>query len=305
MLLDGQVDCLRFSSFGEKELLACGTSCKTGSKLWNGSLVVFELEGESLKQLRTIGTEGGISCVDWLGTKGGVLVCAGDDASIHVWSLVSTKKDKPIRSLIGHDDIISFIATNPIDKESLLSCSWDLSVKLWGKQGEGCIGTLMGHNDLIWQVKWNALNGETFGSVSQDGTLKLWDCRTLQASTTVHTGISLFSLDWNPKNEHLFAIGGDDGLVQIYDQRNLQTPFFEDKLETHSVRNIAFNPHNETKLAVSSDPGKVFILDTESKTTRILTSQTSFVRGLSWSTKSQILAIGDWNKQVNILKTLP
>jgi len=177
-----------------------------------------------------------------------------------------------------------------------------LSLKLWGKQGEGCISTLLGHSDLIWQVKWNALQQDIFGSVSQDTTLKLWDRRTQQASTTVHAGVSLFSLDWNPKNEHLFAIGGD-GLLNLYDQRNLQAPLFSDELRNHSVRNIAYNLQNEKKIAVSSDPGKVFIFDTETKTTETLIQQTNFVRGLSWSVKSHAtLAIGDWERKINILK---
>ncbi len=121
--VEGSVDGLKFGP--EKPVLAAGLSKLTG-KIWTGGVIVLEVvEGNALKPLKTIDTKGGITSVSWLG-KGDVLASAGDEGSISIWSLLQNKKEKPIRVMTGHDDIISSLDINPVDKETLISSSWDL-----------------------------------------------------------------------------------------------------------------------------------------------------------------------------------
>jgi len=189
-----------------------------------------------------------------------------------------------------------------VDKETFLTSSWDLSVKLWDDQSNGPISNMMGHSDLVTQVKWNVLNKDVFGSVAQDSNLRIWDRRTTQTSVAiVHCGVSLLCLDFNSKNEHLLATGGDDSLLQVYDIRNLKDPIFKQKLGLgHPIRRVEYSPHHEHKIAASSDCGNVLIVYTNNNTHNVVYNSQYIVRGLTWSISSDVLAIGN-GKRFKIL----
>lgn len=121
MNFEGRLDHLDFCSEGN--LLAVATSTFKGP-IWNGALVILEKESQELKIRRKYNTKGGNTCLAWIGGRSDLIACGGDDSSIHIWS-ITNKKEKPIRSLREHHDIVSSIAVNPKDKDEIVSGSWD------------------------------------------------------------------------------------------------------------------------------------------------------------------------------------
>jgi WD40 repeat protein len=295
---------VRFAPVSGKDIIGCGTSTVSGT-LWNGTAVVLEVENQALKQTKSVETVGGTTSVAWIGTKGDVLASAGDNAQIHVWSVINAKKDKTLRTLVGHDDVISSLSTQPTDRETLASSSWDLTLKVWGGHGEGCLNTLRGHIDLIWEVTWNPIKSDVLASASQDFTVKLWDQKAQDSTASVRVPASQFCVDWNPKDENQFVAGGDDGILRVFDMRNLSEPAVTNSdLKGQPIRRVEYSPHNEKLVAVASDSGTVSLFSTGENTTRSVASRSHFVRGLSWSRNNAgVLAIGDWNKRVELVRT--
>ncbi|OWB63014.1 hypothetical protein B5S29_g3967 [[Candida] boidinii] len=55
----------------------------------------------------------------------------------------------PVRTLVGHDHIISKIQFNPSNPLELVSCSRDKSIKIWDLTKNLCIKTFIGHSEWV------------------------------------------------------------------------------------------------------------------------------------------------------------
>jgi len=287
------------------DCLVAAKSNLTG-KIWNGEVVIYNNFEKELKQKKSFYTLSCNTSVSWIGDKTEAIVSAGDDGSINIWSLISNKKDKqPSRTLLEHDDIVSSISVNPNDKESLLSSSWDLSLKLWApRRNSNSSATFYGHLETIWDVKWNQKSDDIFASSSQDSSVKLWDQRKIEATNNIKVGQPAYSLSWNPFIDTLLAVGLQDGTVKILDIRNTIESLHEKKIHKSSIKVLAFSPHDQNLLSCGSDDTKISIIslkDNSINIERILENHTDFVRALSWSKANQgFLASGSWDKSIQL-----
>jgi WD40 repeat protein len=73
----------------------------------------------------------------------------------------------------GHGNVVSSVAFTP-DGRTILTGSWDGTVKLWDVETGKVTGTFKGHSGPVNSVAFSP-DGLTALSGSGDGTMKLWD----------------------------------------------------------------------------------------------------------------------------------
>lgn len=169
----------------------------------------------------------------------------------------------------------------------LISCSTDLSIKLWDFDTFNCVRTLRGHDHTISAVvflpspglssaespskKTNGIDAATAGSsyilsASRDHTVKMWDVETGFCDQTYshHT-------DWvrclavrqasQAGGGNLWASAGNDNTIIVYEQSNLNRNSSSNKIvelrgHDHVVESVAFTTEQPLKAASSGRPTK-------------------------------------------------
>lgn len=86
------------------------------------------------------------------------------------------EKVKVRRTLTGHRDIIESIAISP-DGQTIVSGSYDATIKIWSLRTGELQNTLKGHNNRITCVAIST-DGQIIASGSYDQTIKLWSLST-------------------------------------------------------------------------------------------------------------------------------
>jgi len=135
---------------------------------------------------------------------------------------------------------------------TLLSASWDCTLKLWDCNRQSSITTFVGHSDLIYGAKFSPLIANLFASVSTDGHLNLWNSLDFAGkplmSIEAHASEAL-SCDWSHFDRNVLVTGGSDGLIRGWDLRKMRTHVFELYSGEFAVRRLACSPHSAAVLA--------------------------------------------------------
>ena len=79
---------------------------------------------------------------------------------------------KCLKTFQGHSSYIYGVAFSP-DGRTVVSGSWDNTLKLWSVSGGECLKTFQSHIDLVYGMAFSP-DGRTVVSGSFDKTLKLW-----------------------------------------------------------------------------------------------------------------------------------
>jgi WD40 repeat protein len=110
--------------------------------------------------------------------------------------------------LSGHTNWVRSI-TFSSDGTSLVSGSWDKTLKLWDVQTGGVIKTFHGHTGWIYSVSIS-FNYTTIASGSHDRTIHLWDIQTGECCCVIKQEDLVKCVSFYPTNpQHLISISGD------------------------------------------------------------------------------------------------
>lgn len=88
------------------------------------------------------------------------------------------------RTFLGHSGPVYRCSFSP-DRQMILSCSEDCSIRLWSLQTWTCVVVYKGHQFPIWDVKFSP-HGYYFASCSYDRTARLW-------ATDLHQPLRIFA----------------------------------------------------------------------------------------------------------------
>ncbi|OAP57487.1 hypothetical protein AYL99_08225 [Fonsecaea erecta] len=138
-----------------------------------------------------------------------ILVTGSSDFSCLVWSI---KEDyKPMFRLIGHHAGVLDVC---IDKERIVTCSKDTTIKIWERSTGRLIKTLLGHRGPVNAVQ---VRGNFLASASGDGMAKLWrleDGVCIKEFQSKDRGLACVEFSENGRT--IFA-GGNDRVIYEYD----------------------------------------------------------------------------------------
>ena len=182
-------------------------------------------------------------------------------------------------TLAGQTSWVTACAWSP-DGATVLSASYDATLKLWDAATGAELRTLAGHSREVTACAWSP-DGSTILSASGDNTLKLWNAATGAELRTLagHAGM-VKACAWSPDGATVLSASGD--ALKLWDAATgaeLRT------LAGHAswVHACTWSPDGATILSASADRTLKLWDATTGEELRTLTGHAGAIRACAWS----------------------
>jgi len=156
------------------------------------------------------------TCFRTVKLDGNALACWKETIAVGLRSgsivILDAVTGSKITVLSGHTKGVSSL-TFSSDGTSLVSGSWDNTVKLWDMQTGGVVKTFQGHTNYVMSVSISP-NHAMIVSASLDKEICLWDIQTGECCQTIQQECFVESVHFFPLDPHHFISISDDGKVQ-------------------------------------------------------------------------------------------
>jgi WD40 repeat protein len=199
----------------------------------------------------------------------------------------SWQKVRLHRTLCGHADGIRAVAISP-DGQTVVSGSYDRTLKLWALQTGELLRTLPGHTNRVTCIAISP-DGQILASSSYDRTIKLWAMRTgdLLHTLSGHSGRVRY-IAFSPNGQTLISSGSEIKIWAVQKGKLLRTL----ATRSHSDRLVAFSPDGETCVTGGLDGNMELWNPYTGKRLVVFSSRSSGITSLAFSPDGEILACG-------------
>lgn len=157
------------------------------------------------------------------GTK---LATCSSDCLIRVYDikeLLNGIGNSPVSPLIlaGHQKGVSCLEFSPINSNIIVSCSDDLTIRIWSIDSQKCVKILTKHTYHITTVKFNT-KGNLLISGSADENITIWDVSNGKPIKTLAAHSDpILSLSLTP-DDSIIISASYDGLMRLFDTNSGQ-----------------------------------------------------------------------------------
>jgi len=146
----------------------------------------------------------------------------------------------PVMTLAGHKEGISGVSWLG-DKTSLVSASWDHTLRIWDTEMGGMKAELVG-NKSFFDVSYSA-SAKLLITAAAERSIRLYDPNSkdgllVKSAYTSHQGW-VTCVDWCAGSDTHFVSGSHDMVLKMWDVRSFKTPLFD--LSGHSDRILCAN----------------------------------------------------------------
>lgn len=214
-----------------------------------------------------------------------------------LYRIMDDKNSSEVNILRGHNGPVYAVHFSP-DRNLLLSCSEDSTIRLWSLQTWTNICCYKGHCFPVWDVKFSP-HGYYFASASHDRTARFW-------ATDQHQPLRLFvghisdvdCVEIHP-NSNYVATGSSDNTVRLWDVSNGQCVRL---LKGHKARPNVLTFSSDGRFLVSGGADKsVLVWDiANSLLVCKLMGHHDSLYSLSFSRDGTVLATGGADDCINI-----
>ena len=222
--------------------------------------------------------------------------------AIWVWKVGQKKivgQKNRSETLQGHTQGITSMAFSP-DGATLVSGSWDRTIRFWNARTGLHLRTLEGHAAPVTSVAFSA-DGLRLASGSSDGTVRLWDSetglhvRTLEAHTT-----RVMFVAFSPNGDVLTS-QSDENIIRMWDTRTGE-----------HVRTLALGGHSPGGNSVTFSPdGNIIASGSWDSTIRLWDVHTNeqlrtleghkrSILSVAYSPDGSTLASGNWDSTIRL-----
>ncbi|MCA2700410.1 MAG: hypothetical protein IM500_08185 [Microcystis sp. M179S2] len=199
--------------------------------------------------------------------------------------------------LDGHDRDVTSVNFSP-DGKTLVSGSWDKTIKLWNVETGQEIRTLKGHDNWVNSVNFSP-DGKTLVSGSADKTIKLWNVETGQEIRTLKGHDSyVLSVNFSPDGKTLVS-GSWDKTIKLW---NVETGQEIRTLKGHHGNVISVNFSHDGKTLVSGSwDGTIKLWNVETgQEIRTLHGHDEPVNSVNFSSDGKTLVSGSDDKTIKL-----
>ncbi len=197
--------------------------------------------------------------------------------------------------LEGHDNLVTSVNFSP-DGKTLVSGSWDGTIKLWNVETGKEIRTLKGHDGYVLSVNFSP-DGKTLVSGSDDNTIKLWNVETGKEIRTLkgHDS-SVLSVNFSPDGKTL--VSGSWQTVKLW---NVETGQEIRTLKGHDnrVKSVNFSPDGKTLVSGSWQTVKLWNVETGEEI-RTLKGHDNWVYSVNFSPDGKTLVSGSDDNTIKL-----
>lgn len=179
----------------------------------------------------------------------------------------------------GHEEVVYDAKFLPNGK-SLVTASFDQTLKLWDVATQSTLRTMVGHTGIVLTVDVSS-DGKTIASGSSDRTIRLWDVPNSDPVSTTKVHDTAITSLATSKDGSLTATGDDKGLIRIWTNASADaataapvqpTPAREITIG-RAITRLAWRADNK-QLAAACIDGSVVVLslaaDGSSETARLI-----------------------------------
>lgn len=149
--------------------------------------------------------------VKWRPGQRSAAVIAGLIASL--FATVVADAQAPIE-FKGHEEVVYDAKFLP-DGKSLVTASFDQTLKLWDVATQSTLRTMEGHTGIVLTVDVSA-DGKMIASGSSDRTVRLWDVPNSDPISTTKVHDAAITSMATSKDGSLTATGDDNGLIRVW-----------------------------------------------------------------------------------------
>jgi len=251
-------------------------------------------------------TRDGCFDIAWSEKSDQLIAAATGDGSVKIFSLTNPG-ERPISVLTGHTAETYSVDWNIYMKESVLTASWDRTVRVWDISTAAVGGRILcQHNGIAYEAKWNPRVGKIFASVGGDGVVQITDVVAGRGVGRIQAHANeILAVDWNKYREFQLATGSVDKQIKIWDMRRPdQAVHVLEGYHDLAVRRLKFSPHSESILASCSYDMtvKVWSIDDGSRLVQNIATydhHEEFVIGIDFSNfYRDYLASTGWDRKV-------
>ncbi|KAF3631717.1 Peroxisome biogenesis protein 7 [Capsicum annuum] len=121
-----------------------------------------------ISEVTAFDTTDGIYDICWSEDHDSLVIGATSDGSLKLYDLSLPSTNNPISSFKEHTREVHSVDYNTVRKDSLLSASWDDTVKLWTVDRNASVRTFKEHTYCVYSAAWNLRHADIFASASRD-----------------------------------------------------------------------------------------------------------------------------------------
>eukprot|EP00762_Andalucia_godoyi_P006577 ANDGO_05041.mRNA.1 Peroxisomal targeting signal 2 receptor len=268
----------------------------------NGRQFVLEFDPKSTNQpmdcIAQFDTQDGCYDCAWSEENENQLVSVCGDGSMKLWDITSA--ENPLKSLEEHKQEVYSVDWNLVGKDTIVTGSWDDTVKVWSVFADESLRTFDEHKYCVYATIWSPHDNDRFVSASGDFSVKIWDVNAVNSvlSFEAHK-YEVLTVDWNKYNEHIVATGSVDRTIRVWDLRSTDEPLYTLTGHSYAVRRVKFSPHDENILASASYDMSMCIWDISQSDPLLQKYEhhSEFVVGVDFSLHDpELLATASWDE---------